>query len=59
MGEGAAVAEGDELGEGVGPFGTADEGGVADLLAEGAAGAGRADGCGEEHGLWCCCRRGG
>lgn len=43
MGEGAAVAEGDELGEGVGTLGAAEEGGVPDLagnLAGGTAGAG-------------------
>ena len=32
MGEGAAVRQGDELGEGVGAFGAAEEGGVAELL---------------------------
>ena len=42
MGEGAAVAEGDELGEGVGSLGTAEERSVADLLVEGAAGTYRA-----------------
>ena len=61
MREGAAVAKGDELGEGVGAFGAPDEGGVADLLAEGEAGAcccccgGAGEGW-EEHcrGLLCC-----
>ena len=33
MGEGAAVGEGEELGEGVGTVGAAEEGGVAGLLA--------------------------
>lgn len=41
--EGAAVTERDELGEGVGPLGTAQEGGVADLLTEGAGMALRAE----------------
>lgn len=52
MGEGAAVAEGDELGEGVGALGPADEGGVADLLVGGGVAA-RAEGAGGgegEHG---------
>jgi hypothetical protein len=30
--EGATIGQGDELREGVGPFGTAEEGGVAELL---------------------------
>lgn len=34
MGVGAAVGEGDELGEGVGALGAAEEGGVAVLMVE-------------------------
>lgn len=44
MQEGAAVREGDHLGEGVGAFGAAEEGGVADLLYLLAGGAGWAEG---------------
>lgn len=47
--EGGAVGEGDHLGEGVGAFGAADEGGMADLLAQGA-GLAAGTGGGEEEG---------
>lgn len=38
MGEGAAVAESDELREGVGALGAFDEGGMPDLLGQAASG---------------------
>lgn len=51
MGECAAIGEGDELGEGIGPFGTAKKRGVPDLLvgAVCAEGKGARTGRGEEH----------